>query len=89
MARHRRRGALPPWAAMPAELQDFDPKEWALEGETPDADAWRSGDWSSTWDYHHCHRRYTSAMTAWFDAHPEASFLEWINTKRARRIAQP
>ena len=88
MARHRRRGALPPWAAMPAESQDFDPKEWALEGETPDADAWRSGTGRRPGLSplpSQVHQRDDRVV----DAHPEASFLEWINTKRARRIAQP
>jgi hypothetical protein len=85
MARHRRAGA-DPLASMPAELAEFDPKEWALPGEHPDYERWASREWDG-WVYDRCHRRYTDALMAWFAEHPEASFLIWIRAKRARRRA--
>ena len=69
---------------MPAELQEFDAKEWAAPGEQPDEALWMSR-WGDDGTYHRCQRRYGDALKAWFDAHPDASFIDWINTKRARR----
>jgi hypothetical protein len=68
----RRRPAGDPYAEMPAELAEFDPLEWARPGETPEADGFQSGNWQGTWDHYHCHDRYTKALIAWFDEHPEA-----------------
>jgi hypothetical protein len=74
---------------MPAELRDFDPREWAAPGEEPDEAAWPGfpdDDWyRREFDRIHCHQRYTAELIAWFDAHPDADFLEWINGKRAVR----
>lgn len=81
----RRRPAGDPYAEMPAELAEFDAREWAAPGETPDGNAFAGGDWDSTWDYYHCHDRYTTALIAWFDAHPEAGFIEFLRERRARR----
>jgi hypothetical protein len=71
---------------MPAELAGFDAREWAAPGETPDGNAHAAGDWASTWDYFRCHDRYTTALIAWFDAHPEADFIEFLRERRARRL---
>jgi len=81
----RRRPAGDPYAEMPAELAEFDAREWAAPGETPDGNAFAAGDWDSTWDYYRCHDRYTTALIAWFDAHPEAGFIEFLRERRARR----
>lgn len=86
--RRRRVPGPRPWEAMPAELQDFDAREWAAPGEEPSEAAWMSCEpGESGADYFRCRTRYSEALHAWFGEHPEASFLEWINTKRARRIA--
>jgi hypothetical protein len=78
----RKHAGRDPLEDMPAELCEFDPREWAVPGEEPDYDRWRSlaGD-----DDCRCHRRYTDAPTAWFRAHPDANFLDWIRARRARR----
>jgi hypothetical protein len=71
---------------MPAELDEFDAREWALPGEEPDEAAWMSltpGEAGADW--YRCSRRHGAALVAWFDAHPEADFLDWIRGKRARR----
>jgi hypothetical protein len=83
----RKPPSVDPLASMPAELAEFDAREWALPGEFPDGEGHMRGDWQATWDYIHCHRRYCDATTAWFAAHPDANFLDWINSKRARRRA--
>jgi hypothetical protein len=81
----RRRPTGDPYAEMPAELREFDALEWAAPGETPDGNAFASGDWDSTWDYHRCHGRYTKALIAWFDEHPAAAFIEFLRERRAAR----
>jgi hypothetical protein len=81
----RRRPTGDPCAEMPAELREFDALEWAAPGETPDGNAFASGDWDSTWDYHRCHGRYTKALIAWFDEHPAADFIEFLRERRAAR----
>jgi hypothetical protein len=84
MASWRKREA-DPYAGMPAELAAFDAREWAAPGETPDGNAHMAGDWESTWAYYRCHDRYTEALIAWFDANPEADFIEFLRERRARR----
>jgi hypothetical protein len=84
MARWRRDGP-DPLASMPAAIAEFDAKEWAAPGETPDGNGFSRGDWASTWDYYRAHGRYCEAMVAWFDAHPDADFLDWLRGKRVRR----
>jgi len=77
-----------PLESMPAELAEFDAKEWAAPGEYPDEAAWMSqnpGQGGADWS--RCRCRYSDALHAWFAEHPEASFLVWVNTKRARRRA--
>jgi hypothetical protein len=81
----RRRPEGDPYAEMPAELAEFDAREWAAPGETPDGNAFAAGDWDSTWDYYRCHDRYTGALIAWFDGHPDADFIEFLRERRARR----
>jgi hypothetical protein len=71
---------------MPAELAVFDMKEWAAPGERPAPDGFRAGDWDATWDYHRAHNRYCAAMVAWFDAHPEADCIEFL--QRQERAAR-
>ena len=81
----RRRPADDPYAEMPAELAEFDAREWATPGETPDGNAFAAGNWDSTCDYYRCHDRYTGALIAWFDEHPDAGFIEFLRERRARR----
>jgi len=63
---------------MPAELRVFGPLEWAEPGERPDAGGHARGDWDATWDYYRCHERYTGALLAWFDDHPDADIIEFL-----------
>jgi hypothetical protein len=85
-----RRPRPSPLATMPAELRDYDPREWARPGEDPTG-GWPGTANASPADYQRmedrsrCHQRYSAALHAWFTAHPDADFIEWINTKRARR----
>ena len=70
-------------------LQVYDPREWALAGETPDSEGFRRDDWESTWDEIRCHRRYGEALRGWFAEHPGADFIEFLNMRRARRRSAP
>ena len=73
---------------MPAALQLFDAREWAVPGEEPSEAAWGSQvPGTAGADWYRCHSRYIAAVSDWFDVHPEADFLVWLNTKRARRRA--
>ena len=89
--RRRRKPAPDPLASLPAELAEFDCKEWARPGEVPDERGFDTGNVKGGWDYHHARRRYSDALNSWFDQHPDASFLEWLRAKeyRARGRAYP
>jgi hypothetical protein len=63
---------MPPWVAR------FDAWQWAEPGERPDPDGCRRDDWEATWDYYRCHRRYTTVMLAWFDDHPDADIIAFL-----------
>jgi hypothetical protein len=86
----RKRPARDPLTLLPAELDEFDPREWTGPGEDPSYEAWHvlgPGGSQQATDYWACRQRYSAALHGWFDAHPEASFLTWIRGKRARRLA--
>lgn len=86
--RRRRARVADPLAAMPAELDEFDPREWAAPGEDPSEAEWLRGagrDQRRSDDYRRCYERHSTALHAWFGEHPGASFLDWIRGKRARR----
>jgi hypothetical protein len=70
---------------MPAALREFDAREWAAPGEVPDRDDTVMPQ-QGIWDYHRCWLRYSGAFDAWFDAHPEATALEFLRERRARRL---
>lgn len=88
MARFRRKGP-DPLASLPAELDTFDPREWAAPGEDPSEAEWLSqyGDPKRAADWWACHQRHSAALTDWFKQNPDADFLTWIRGRRARRRA--
>ena len=77
---------------VPAELDEFDPKGMGGAGRGPVRT--RNGavldpgrDVRRGEDYSRCSQRHGDALAAWFRAHPDVSFLDWINAKRATRRA--
>jgi hypothetical protein len=86
----RRRQRGDPLADFPAELSEFDAKEWAAPGEDPSEADWSSqhGDPVRSSDWYRCRQRYSAALHAWFDGHPDADFLTWIQARRERRRAR-
>jgi hypothetical protein len=76
--RRRRRVTVDPLDGMPAELRVYDDKEWAAPGERPCANGFAFGDWAATWDHHRAHARYCKALVAWFDAHPDADCIPFL-----------
>jgi hypothetical protein len=69
---------------MPAELAEFDPREWAAPGEEPDAHGFDTGNTVGGWDHDRAQKRYHAALRAWFDAHPGADWIEWLKAKEYR-----
>jgi len=84
----RRRARGDPLASIPAELDEFDPREWAAPGEDPDYATWHAVGPADRrgMDYYACSQWHQRALLAWFDAHPQADFLTWINRRWSRPV---